>query len=366
MVSLRKQETKLDKYLLAVTLLMATLGVIAVADASAPQALNVFNDKFYFVKQQIIWYAVGIILLFVASKIKYTFWEKIALPLFFINVLLLIAVLIPNIGFKALGARRWINLGFFSFQPSEIIKFSIILYFAKLAKSKKGIYSYLIPLGLISLLIMLQPDLGTTLVFVAISMILIFLAGVNVIQFIGISVLGIISSFLLIITSSYRKQRLLTYIKRGSDPLREGYHIRQILLSLGLGGFWGVGLGASRQKFLFLPEAAGDSIFAVIAEEMGFIGGSIIIFLFIFYAIRGFRISAGTKDVFAKLLAAGIVSWVSIQAIVNLGAMTAVLPLTGIPLPFFSYGGTSLVMLMLATGILLNISRYAEEKRRKK
>jgi len=366
MISLKKQKTKVDKYLLIVTVLMATLGVIAVADASAPQALSVFNDKFHFAKQQIIWYAAGIILLFVASRIKYTFWEKIALPLFFINILLLIAVLIPNIGFKALGARRWINLGFFSFQPSEIIKFSVILYFAKLAKSKKGIYSYLIPLMLVSLLIMLQPDLGTTMVFVVISMILIFLTGVNIIQFIGISVLGIISSLLLIITSNYRRQRLLTYIKRGSNPLKEGYHIRQILLSLGLGGFWGVGLGASRQKFLFLPEAAGDSIFAVIAEEVGFIGASIIIFLFVFYIIRGFKISVNTKDIFAKLLAAGIASWVSIQTIVNLGSMTAVLPLTGIPLPFFSYGGTSLVMLMLATGILLNISRYAEEKRRKK
>lgn len=366
MISLKKQKTKIDKSLLVVTILMATLGVIAVADASAPQALNVFNDKFHFVKQQIVWYAAGVVLLFVASKIKYTFWEKIALPLFFVNVLLLVAVLIPHVGFKALGARRWINFGFFSFQPSEIIKFSVILYFAKLAKSKKGIYSYLIPLALVSLLIMLQPDLGTTMVFVAVAMILLFLSGVNMIQFIGIVVLGAISSFLLIITSNYRRQRLLTYIKRGSDPLREGYHIRQILLSLGLGGFWGVGLGASRQKFLFLPEAAGDSIFAVIAEEVGFVGAGFIIFLFIFYALRGFKISVNTKDVFARLLAAGIVSWVAIQAIVNLGSMTAVLPLTGIPLPFFSYGGTSLVMLMLATGILLNISRYAEKKKRKR
>jgi cell division protein FtsW len=179
-------------------------------------------------------------------------------------------------------------------------------------------------------------------------------------------VVGFLASVLLILTSEYRQARLTTFLTQTHDPLGKSYHIRQVLLSLGLGGIFGTGLGASRQKYLFLPEAATDSIFAVIAEEMGFVGASILIFLFFYFALRAYRISFTAPDKFSKIFALGLTSWIVIQTLLNLGSMLALVPLTGVPLPFISYGGTSLIMTLSVTGILLNISRYAEQKKEKR
>ena len=357
-IRFKKQKSGVNKRFLGLVLTLAVLGLIAVADASAPQALNSFNDKFYFFKQQALWGALGVLGLFVTANIHYSFWRRLATPLFLGSIALLIAVLIPGVGQTFLGAKRWLILGPVSVQPSEIIKLTIILYLAKLSEKEKSVLAFFLPPFIVAGLIMLQPDLGTTIVVMAIAFSQIFLAGVNLLYIFGAFVLGTASSFLLIITSAYRRARLATFLGQTSDPLGKDYHIRQILLALGSGGLWGVGLGASRQKYLFLPEAATDSIFAVVAEETGFLGAAIVIILFLALIMTGIKIAKEAPDKFSQVLAVGIVSWIAFQVILNIGSITALTPLTGVPLPFFSYGGSALTMLLVSCGILLNISRH--------
>lgn len=353
-----KQKSGVDKRFLGLVLTLTAIGLLAVADASAPQALNSFNDKYYFFKQQVVWGALGLVGLFVTSKIHYSFWKKIATPLFFGSILLLIAVLLPGIGRTFLGAKRWIILGPISVQPSEIVKLTIIFYLAKLSEKQKSSFAFLIPPFVVAALIMLQPDLGTTIIVTSIAFSQIFLSGVNMLHILGAGALGFAASLLLIVTSTYRRARLMTFFGQAQDPLGRDYHVRQILLALGSGGLWGVGLGASRQKYLFLPEAATDSIFAVIAEETGFLGAGIIIILFLALIMRGIKIAKEAPDKFSQILAAGIISWITFQAVLNIGSVVGLTPLTGVPLPFFSYGGSALTMILSATGILLNISRH--------
>lgn len=367
MIYKKKQSMEYDKGLFWLALLLTLLGLVAVADASVPQALANFNDKFFYLKQQIVWALVGVSMMLIFSKFNYTFLKKTAYPLFIISFLFLVIVLIPQFGLSALGARRWINLGFFSFQPSEIVKFTIALYFARLAETNTRVLSYFIPLAIVAALVMLEPDLGTCIIIVSIGLIQMFVAGVNIFSFFATIVVGGAAGVVLILTSSYRRARLTTFLSQAHDPLGKSYHIRQVLLSLGLGGFFGVGLGASRQKYLFLPEAATDSIFAVIAEEVGFIGATILIFLLFLFIFKAYKISTKAPDTFSRVFGLGLTSWIAVQVIVNLASMLALVPLTGVPLPFISYGGTSLVMTLSITGILLNISRYgASEKRAKR
>ncbi len=362
----RSQKASIDKGLLAIALGLTFIGLVAVADASAPQALNVFADKYYFIKQQLVWAVLGLIALFVSSKINYKFWSKIATPLFLFSVLLLILVLIPGIGVKVMGARRWISIGSFYFQPSELIKFSLAIFMAKFITSRKPSLYYLAPLVLVGGLIMLEPDLGTTLVIAFSAMAQIFVSGLSIWHFLMAVLGGGLSVFLLIITSNYRRLRLMTFFEQTADPLGRGYHIRQILLALGSGGFFGIGLGQSRQKYLFLPEAATDSIFAVIAEEMGFLGAIVLISLFVLFVYKCFKIIKSAPDDFSKILALGLAVWLGGQALLNMGSIVAVVPLTGIPLPFVSYGGSSLITALLATGILLNISKHARKTKERK
>jgi len=358
-VGLKKQNKNLNKSLLILILALVVFGIIAVTDASAPQALNAYGDKFFLSRQQFLWGIIGVIALFVSSNIKYTFWEKLAIPLFIISILFLIIVLIPQLGFSAMGARRWIVFGPVNFQPSEIVKFTLGIYFAKVASKNKKILSYLIPFVFVVALVMFQPDLGTTLIISIIAMSQIFVSDINLWYFFGTILGGLVAGIPLILLSDYRKERLLTFLQMAHDPLGSSYHIRQILIALGSGGFWGVGFGASRQKYLFLPEASTDSIFAVIAEELGFVGGMLLIGLFIYFILQGFIVAKNAPDTFSKVLAVGITSWIGGQALLNIGSMVAIIPLTGIPLPFISYGGSSLVMILVACGILLNISKYS-------
>lgn len=341
---------------LVLTLLL--LGLLAVLDASIPQALKNFGDKFYFFKQQSMWALIGIIVFFVVSNIKYSFWEKLAIPIFFTNIVLLLIVLIPGFSYEALGARRWISFLGINFQPSEFIKLAMIIYFAKVASSSKKALSYFIPLVLIVGLIMLQPDLGTTMVICIIAASQILISGIDLKYLFGAGFIGILGTIGLIFISPYRLDRLNTFLAVTGDPLGKGYHIRQILLALGSGGLFGVGIGASRQKFLFLPEASTDSIFAVIAEETGFVGSVVLVGLLTYFFVKGFQIAKNAPDKFSQMMAVGITSWICGQAILNISAMTSLIPLTGIPLPFFSYGGSSLVIILASCGILLNINKY--------
>ena len=356
-----------DRNFLLLVLFLVILGLIAVADVSAPQSLNIYGDKFYLLKQQTEWTVIGIAAFLVVSRIKYTFWEKLATPFFIISLIPLLLVLVPHFGPAMLGARRWVSLGVINFQPSELVKFSICVYLAKVASRHKNALAYFVPLAIVSALIMMQPDLGTTLVIAIMGLSQIFVSDVNLLYFLGAGIVGAFATFVLIVLSPYRKARLTTFLQITEDPLGKSYHIRQILLALGSGGAFGVGLGASRQKYLFLPEASTDSIFAVISEELGLVGSVAIIALFVYFFLKAVRIAQRAPDTFSKVLAVGIAAWVGGQAFLNIASIVALVPLTGIPLPFISYGGSSLVMILIACGILLNISKYGKvyEKRRK-
>jgi len=362
--TLSKQDRSIDQKLFFLVIALVIIGIIAVADVSAPQSLNNYGNKFYLLKEQAISAVIGVGVFFVVSRIKYTFWQKLATPLFFVTIGLLILVLMQRFGFSALGARRWISIGPINFQPSEIVKFAICIYFAKVAASNKSPLSYFIPLALVAGLIMLQPDLGTTLVVLVIGFSQIFVADVNLLYVLGSAGVGVVATTLLILFSPYRKARLMTFLESTGDPLGQSYHIRQILLALGSGGIFGVGFGASRQKYLFLPEASTDSIFAVIAEELGLLGALAIIFLFTFFIIRGLKIAKNAPDRFSSVLAVGISAWIGGQAFLNIGSMVSLVPLTGIPLPFISFGGSSLVMILAACGILLNISKFTKNEQK--
>lgn len=344
-------------------LVLVVVGLTFIADISTPQALNYFNDKFYFLRQQMLWAGMGVVAMIIVSNIHYGFWKKVAVPFFLVTIILLVAVLIPHVSLKALGARRWISIGNINFQPSEVVKLALALYLAKVADSKiTNLFAYFVPLAVVCGLIMLQPDLGTTLVVGFIGIVQIFISGIPILPFVGVFLSGIVGVIILILVSPYRRDRLMTFFQVASDPLEKGYHIRQILIALGSGGIFGLGIGQSRQKFLFLPEASTDSIFAAIAEEIGFIGSFILILLFIYFVLSAFKIASRAPDQFSKMLAVGITAWIGGQMILNLSSMTALTPLTGIPLPFFSYGGTSLLMILASCGILLNISRYQKEE----
>lgn len=360
-VRLKKQTKTLDRKLLLITLLLTGLGLVAVADASAPIALRNFGDRFYFVKQQAVWAVIGVFCLFIFSKIKYTLWERLATPLFFGSIALLVLVLIPGLGIKVLGARRWFSIGPVTFQPSEFVKLFLVIYLAKVASKGMPPLSYFVPPFLMAGLIMLQPDLGTTIVLVGTAMAQIFVSGVSLFHLSAALFFSVLVSTILVFMSGYRRDRLLTFLKQTHDPLGKAYHISQILIGLGAGGFWGVGLGQSRQKYLFLPETATDSIFAVVAEEIGFLGAGVLIIIFSAFILKGMLIARNAPDKFSRVLAVGVVGWIGIQILLNLASMVAVVPLTGIPLPFFSYGGSSLTAALIGTGILLNISKYVEK-----
>lgn len=359
----QKESKKIDRGFFILTCVLTLIGLLAVADASAPQAQAFFSDSFFFVKQQVVWAVAGFIALLITSRIPYIYWRKVAFPLFVLNVILLIVVLIPSIGTRLLGARRWISFGPVSLQPSELAKFTVAIYIASLASSKRKFISYIIPIAIVAVLIMLQPDLGTTIVVIVTAFVQLFIAGLPILPFLGMGVAGVIIGFLLIFISNYRRQRLLSFLATISDPLNSSYHVRQVLIALGSGGLLGVGLGQSRQKNLFLPESATDSVFAVIAEEIGFIGASLLILFLAFYLYKAVRIAQRAPDLFGTLLASGIITWIATQMFLNIGSMVAVIPLTGVPLPFFSYGGSSLTMILAGVGILLNISKYGEIKK---
>ena len=357
-----KKSNKPDRTLFIITILLTVAGLIAVADASSPIAIRDFADKFFFVKQQIGWALLGLLLMLIFMQIKYTFWEKIATPLFFGSLFLMLLVFIPGLGVSLLGAKRWIVIGSYSFQPSELLKLTLAVYLAKLAANNKKTKAFYFPLIISAGLIMLQPDLGTTVVIAGMAMLQILLAGIPLGYYFLSLGGGLIAGIILILISPYRRDRLLTYLQMTVEPLDKSYHIRQILLALGSGGLFGVGLGHSRQKYLFLPETATDSIFAVIAEEIGFLGAKALLMLLVIYVYKGLKIAATPPDKFSYILAAGITSWVAVQTILNIGSMVALVPLTGIPLPFISYGGTALTAILAGSGILLNISKYKDEK----
>lgn len=355
---IKKKPFGIDWLLASLIILLSIFGVIMVFDASVVEAYQQFGDQFYFAKLQAIWVGVGLAALVVATLTPHVLWEKLAPIMFAASIILLFAVLIPGIGTEVHGARRWINLGAFSLQPSELAKLAAVVYLSSWLAKHQRLAPFLFVSGLLLSLIVFQPDLGTTIIISLIAITLYFLSGAPLRYLFLTGTAGVVLAVGLIIVAPYRLDRVKTFLDPTSDPLGTSYHIRQVLIALGSGGISGQGIGRSRQKYQYLPEATTDSIFAVIAEETGFVGASLMIIAFVVLINRGFTIAIHAPTQFSRLLAAGITSWFAYQAVINLAAMVALLPLTGVPLPFISYGGSSLITIMLASGILLNISRY--------
>lgn len=348
-----------DPWLVVSILALSIFGVLMVYDSSVAIALRDFGDQYYYVKEQVKWFIAGLAAFIIFSKIPYTVWRMYALHLLVVTLVLLMAVFIPGAGIRAYGAHRWINFGFFIMQPAEFAKLTMIFYLsAWLAHPEKSRFlSFLLLLGMVVGLVMLEPDLGTSSIILCIALLLYFYSGAPIRHFMFMVPMLIASVLVLAIIAPYRMQRITTFINRQSDPLGASYHIRQVLLGLGSGGFTGVGIGRSRQKYEYLPEANTDSIFAIIGEETGFLGAMLVMSLYVSIIWRGYAIAMAARDVFGRLLALGISSWIAVQTMINLSAMVALIPLTGVPLPFISYGGSSFIILLSAMGIVLNISK---------
>lgn len=360
--SLRSQHGRSDKPLLLTVLGLLIFGVVMVFNASLVDAMKNHSDKFFYIRRQVVWTAIGLTTAVTFANLNYKILEKFAKTILIATAVLLVAVLIPGISNEVLGARRWIGFGSFVVQPAEIAKFALVIYLASILPRQKHIGHFLGPFLGVAALVMLEPDLGTTIVISSTALLMYFASGAPILHFmVGLPVIGL-AGLLLILSSQYRRERLLTFFNPTFDPLGSSYHIRQVLIALGSGGLFGVGLGQSRQKYLFLPEPATDSIFAIIGEELGFLGAIILIGAFLFLIWRGFQIAATTTDPFGKLLAIGITSWIGAQVFLNLAAMVALVPLTGIPLPFVSYGGSALVVSLAGIGTLLNISKHNNVK----
>jgi len=349
--------------ILTIPLFFSFLGLFFIFEASAVKSFNYFNDSFYYAKLQFIWLILGILLMIFFNFFDYHRFYYLAFLIMLLTVFLLIIVLIPQIGQHAGGARRWVNLGLFNLQPTELAKFSLVVYLSCwfVYKERKRFFSFLILISFLIFLIILQPDMGTAVIIFLLSISMYFLAGFNIWHILLLIPQVIIVFLIFVKFSSYRMARLITFLNPSFDPLGISYHLNQIIISLQNGGFFGLGFGASRQKYLFLPEAHTDSIFAIIAEELGFFGVFLIIVFFLIFSYKIFKLIEVAPDRLGKLLASGIFAFFNWQFFINLAGIINFLPLTGIPIPFISYGGSNLIVSFAFIGILLNI-----EKRLKK
>lgn len=360
---IKHQNGRGDRVLIGVILLLVGIGLVMVYDSSVAIALRDFNDPYRFLREQGKWVLLGLVALGVFSRMSFAFWQRLAVPLLGATLLLLLAVFVPGLGVRALGAHRWLNLGFIVLQPAEIAKFTLTLYLSLwLSHREKGRFmAFILLIGMVAGLVVLEPDLGTASIIIGIALSMYYLSGASVKQFIIIIPIAGFVLITLAFTSSYRLQRVMTLFNPESDPLGSSYQIRQAIISLGSGGIFGVGLGKSRQKYEYLPEANTDSIFAILGEEMGFIGVMSLIGLFITLLSRIFVIAKNTANEQARLFVYGVGSWIGLQTLINLASMVALFPLTGVPLPLISYGGSNLIITLGALGIVHTISKSSHE-----
>lgn len=363
---MRLPETKYalyDQTLLLLVAGMIVFGLIMLSSASSPVGYESFGDGYYFVKHQIFFGLVpGIIGLIFFLRLPYQRIKKHAFTMLIVSLVLLILVFIPGLGSQFGSSHSWISIGgLFSVQPGEIVKLTFLFYLAAWLEKKSELVPFLIALGSVLLLIMLQPDLGTTTIITAMAFAVYFAARAPVAHLIALGFAGLGGLGFLVAIAPYRAARFTTFLHPELDPQGIGYHINQALLAIGSGGILGLGYGQSRQKFEYLPEVAGDSIFAVIAEEMGFVIASLLVVAFVYLFWRGIQIAKNAPDAFGRYVAVGIVSWITLQAFINIGSMTSIMPMTGTTLPFVSYGGTSLAVTMSAIGVLLNISKASRK-----
>jgi cell division protein FtsW len=365
-----KRKLTPDFVIVAAILLLLSIGVLMVYSASAAFAYHKYGDAFYFAKRQLLFAALGVFLMFWIAQLdpkKFREWAKPGLILCFI---LLVIVLIPGVGILRNGARSWLGIGAFSIQPSEFMKLAMIAFLARMYSRPDyqitHFWTGFIP-GLSLLvaafgLIMLQPDLGTGTVLMGTGLALIFSAGARLKHILAFLMLGVAGFAGLVLAAPYRIQRIVAFLNPWQDPLGAGYHLIQSLYAIGPGGLMGLGLGMSKQKHLYLPEPHTDFIFSILAEELGFLGAATVILLFAVIVWRGIRIAIGSSDLFSSLVSAGVTAMIMIQAMINIGVVSGTFPVTGITLPFLSYGGSSLTLTLAAVGILLNFSRFTGRK----
>src|SRR3989338_2426646 len=356
-----------DYILFSAIAILILLGIVIIASVSASISQEKFGyPTFYLFRHLLFGILPGILLGLAAYKISLTRWKKWSAFFLLANLFLMAAVFIPGLGITLKGATRWMNLGFISLQPSEFLKFSFIIYLANWLPSlrergrkkiHKTLAGFLIIIGFISFFLYLQKDISTLVIIIACGILIYFISGTPIRHTLGIILGGLAALALFIKFEPYRLDRIRVFFDPYLEPMGIGYQIKQALIAVGSGGIFGRGIGMSIQKFGFLPEPMSDSVFAVFSEEAGFIGALFLVVLFLFFALRGYAVASRVEDNFPKLLAIGVVSWISIQAFVNIGALTGILPLTGIPLPFLSYGGSALVCELIGMGLLLNVSK---------
>lgn len=359
-----------DYILLAYFAVLLFFGLLMLTSASAPMGYDKFGDKYFFIKRQILVGVLpGIFAFFTLVKIRYELLKKYSLTIFVFSLFLAILVFIPGIGSDLnAGAKSWVKIFGQSFQPSEFLKISMIIFLAgylsdkgkELLDFKKG---FLVALGLGMIpvtLVVLQPDIGTASILFAILFGMLFIAGANLWHIMALACSGIAGFAVMIFVAPYRAARFMTFLHPELDQLGIGYHVNQAFLAIGSGGVFGLGIGHSLRKYEFLPEVNADSIFAVIAEEVGFIFAAAFIVLLLLICYRAFKIAKKSPDLFSRLLVSGIVIWFMSQSFMNIGAMVGLMPLTGVPLPFISHGGTALFAAIASVGIIINISKYTE------
>lgn len=359
---------KYDKVFLAAFLFLV-LGGFLIFSSSAMGLLARDGASFYkiLIKQFIVGFLAGGGALFLAYKIDYRNWKRFAIFIFIFSFLLSLLVFVPQLGFKHGGARRWIDLGFTSFQPSEFLKLGFIIYLSswfsnhrkEVNSLKSGLIPFLLMIGSVGFLLAAEPDIGTLLVIVMSSVSIFYISGAGIKQILIFILVGLASFVALVFTKPYLMNRMMVFLNLSNDIQGIGYQLKQSLIAVGSGGLYGRGFGMSIQKFKYLPEPIGDSIFSVTAEEFGFLGSVVLIGAFLFFLYRGFLIASRAPDMFGRLLSVGIVVLIVGQSFVNIGAMIGILPLTGLPLIFVSQGSSAFIFAMIEVGILLNISKYS-------
>ena len=356
---------KYGLYLFLVSLILIIFGIIMIYSSSSIWAIYKFNDSFKYVKHQVLFFVIGLIIVYFLYKVDYRIFYKYSSYIFITFLILLILVLIPGIGSVRNGSRSWFGIGSFGIQPSEFMKLALIIvvckYYSKYEKNlnsfKNGIFPILFILFFVFGLIMLQPDFGTGMIIVISVLAVMYVAGVNLKFFIVLGLLGVVGIVGLIIAAPYRMARITSFIDPWSDPLGSGFQIIQSLYAIGPGGLLGMGFLKSRQKQFYLPEPQTDFIFSIISEEFGALGVIIVVSLFSLLLFFGFKIAINSQDKFSKLLSFGLVFQILIQAVMNLFVVIGLIPVTGVTLPFLSYGGSSLLITMIEIGIVLNISK---------
>jgi len=344
------------------------MGLVVVYSASFVKGLVDFGDPYYFVIRQVIWAAGGAVLLVIAARTDYRRLRPLAVPIMALTIIMLLAVLV--IGVQGGGARRWIGVGELTIQPAEFAKLAVIVYLAAWLASKgdevksfeHGLLPFVMIIGSVSLLIMLQPNMGTTLIILLITVTMFWVAGASLGQMLALGLTGFATLAALATMAGYRADRLSAFFSAEADPQGNGFQTLQSLIAIGNGGIDGLGLGASRAKFFYIPESHTDGVFAIIGEELGLIATLPVLFLYMLLMIRGFQVARRSRDDFGQLIATGITTWITVQALLNIGGITRVIPLTGVPLPFLSFGSNAMAAVLLAMGVLLSISRFGNDR----